>query len=104
MTSKVTQIGNSTFDAARISRFEVTRVAVPRRWRSFHGLGAAFFCVRSSDSAQLSVIRCAAQQSGGFASVRERQVGVAVHGSGVSRGAAQLDFSRRGWCGPPLGS
>ena len=23
--------GNSTFDAARISRFEVTRVAVPRR-------------------------------------------------------------------------
>ena len=46
--------GNSTFDAARISRFEVTRVAVPRRWRSFHGLGAGFFCVRSSDSAQLS--------------------------------------------------
>jgi hypothetical protein len=29
-------------------------VAVPRRWRSFHGLGAGFFCVRSSDSAQLS--------------------------------------------------
>jgi len=25
------QNGNSTFDAARISRFEVTRVAVPRR-------------------------------------------------------------------------
>ena len=46
--------GNSTFDAARISRFEVTRVAVPRRWRSFHGPGAAFHCVRSSDSAQLS--------------------------------------------------
>ena len=46
--------GNSTFDAARISRFEVTRVAVPRRWRSFHGLGAAVFCVRGSDSAQLS--------------------------------------------------
>jgi hypothetical protein len=46
---------------------------------------------------------CAGQQSGGFASVRERQVGVAVHGSGVSRGAAQLGFSGRGWCGPPLG-
>ena len=45
--------GNSKFDAARISRFEVTRVAVRRCWRSFHGLGAAFHCVRSSDSAQL---------------------------------------------------
>ena len=36
-------LGNSTFDAARISRFEVTRVAVPSCWRSFHGLGAGFF-------------------------------------------------------------
>ncbi len=53
-TARPEKTGNSTFDAARISRFEVTRVAVPRRWRSFHGLGAGFFCVRSSDSAQLS--------------------------------------------------
>jgi hypothetical protein len=33
--------GNSTFIAARISRFEVTRVAVPRCCRSLHGLGTA---------------------------------------------------------------
>jgi len=45
-------VGNSTFDAARISRFEITRVSVPWRWRTFHGLGAAFFCVRSSDITQ----------------------------------------------------
>ena len=32
-----------------------------------------------------------------------RQVGVAVHGSGVSRVPAQLGFTRRRWCGPPLG-
>jgi len=46
---------------------------------------------------------CAAQQSDGVASVRERQVGVTVHGSGVSRVPAQLGFTRRSWCGPPLG-
>lgn len=46
---------------------------------------------------------CAAQQSGGVASARERQVGVAVHASGVSRVPAQLGFTRRNWCGPPLG-
>jgi hypothetical protein len=50
----IVEAANSTFDAARISRFVVTRVAVPRCCRSLHGLGAAFFCVRSSDSAQLS--------------------------------------------------
>ena len=31
----------STFNAAGNSRFKVTRVAVPRRLRSFHGLGTA---------------------------------------------------------------
>jgi hypothetical protein len=30
-TARPEKTGNSTFDAARISRFEVTRVAVPRR-------------------------------------------------------------------------
>jgi len=46
---------------------------------------------------------CAAQKNGRIASVRERQVGIAVHGSGVSRVPAQLGFTRRSWCRPPLG-
>ena len=39
--SRVFPGGNSTFIAARISRFEVTRVAVPRCCRSLHSLGTA---------------------------------------------------------------
>ncbi|MFM7168229.1 MAG: hypothetical protein ACKO3T_23525, partial [Planctomycetaceae bacterium] len=49
------------------------------------------------------VMGCAAQHSCGVASVRERYVGIAVHGSGVSRVQVQLRFTRRGWRGPPLG-
>ncbi|MFN5076366.1 MAG: hypothetical protein ACK5MO_12295, partial [Planctomyces sp.] len=39
--SRVFPGGNRTFIAARISRFEVTRVAVPRCCRSLHSLGTA---------------------------------------------------------------
>jgi hypothetical protein len=46
---------------------------------------------------------CAAQWSGGVASMRERQVRVVVHGSGVSQVPTQLGCKKRGWCGPPLG-
>jgi hypothetical protein len=46
---------------------------------------------------------CAAQQSGGVARMRERQVRVPVHDSGVSQVPTQLGFKKRGWCGPPLG-
>jgi hypothetical protein len=37
----------------------------------------------------------AAQQTGGAASVRESQVGVAVHASGVSGVLAQIGFARQ---------
>jgi len=46
---------------------------------------------------------CIAQLSGGVASVRERQVGVAVHGRGVFRVPAPLGFTRQRWYGPPFG-
>ncbi|MFN9234024.1 MAG: hypothetical protein ACK6D4_05215, partial [Planctomyces sp.] len=34
---------------------------------------------------------------------RERQAGVAVHGRGVSRWSAQLEFAMLGWSVPPWG-
>ena len=71
-------------------------IQFPRARRSL-SLRAEFrFC-------PIVVIRCAAQQSGGVASVRERQVGVAVRGSGVSRVPAQFGFTTRRWFGPPFG-
>jgi hypothetical protein len=96
-------LGNSTFDAARISRFEVTRVAVPSCWRSFHGLGAAFFCVRSSDSAQLSSY--AVLHSGAVASrvcgkgrSESPSTAVACLGCRLNSVSPDGDGAARRWC------
>ena len=54
-----------------------------------------------SDS--IVVSRLAAQLIHSVARRRERQAGVAVHGRGVSRWPAQLEFTMRGWSVPPWG-
>gem|GEM_PF-5209390 len=46
--------GNSTFIATKIIRFQVTRAASSGCCHSSHGLGAACFCVRSSDQIRWS--------------------------------------------------
>jgi hypothetical protein len=49
------------------------------------------------------VSRRAAQLIHSDSRKRERQAGVAVHGRGVSRWPAQLEFAMRGWSVPPWG-
>ena len=95
--------GNSTFIAARISRFEVTSV-VPRAVAQVPRARRRFFLRAELQSDSIVVSRRAAQLIHSDSRKRERQAGVAVDGRGVSRWPAQREYTMRGIKRPAVGA
>ena len=86
--------GNSSFIAAKISRFEVTSVGIPGGIAISTG-SAQDFLRAELQSDLIVVCRRAAQLIHSVSRQRKRQAGVAVHGRGVSRCPAPLEFAMR---------
>jgi len=88
--------GDSTFVAARISRFEVTSAGEPQEVPQFPRTRRRA-CLRAElQSDSILVSRRAAQLIHSVLRERDRQASVAVHGRGVSRWPDQLEFAMRG--------